>query len=163
MQSVIKEKGSKDIVYVDESGFDEHTYRPHAWAKRGKKSYDERSGKRGVRTNLIVGKRGKALLAPILYEDTTTALWVNKWMEDVLCKELRPDSTIIMDNARFHIKKEIHKIAKINGHTVIFLPPYSPDFNPIEQVFANLKQKRSIAPPNTSIDEVIKSAGLFLE
>ena len=95
MQSVIKEKGSKDIVYVDESGFDEHTYRPHAWAKRGQKSYGERSGKRGVRTNLIVGKRGTALLAPVLYEDTTTALWVNKWMEDVLCKELRPDSTII--------------------------------------------------------------------
>ena len=65
-------------------------------------SFGERKGKRAKRTNLIAGKRGKELLATILYEtSTTTADWFNEWFKNHLLKELRPSSTIIMDNAAF--------------------------------------------------------------
>ena len=80
-----------------------------------------------MRTNLMAGKRGKEIIAPVLDEETTAALWFNKWMEEHLCKELRPKSTIILDNARFHIKEEVNRIANCNGHKVIFLSLYSPD------------------------------------
>jgi transposase len=111
---------------------------------------------------LIAAKRGKEILAPVLYEGTTTASWFNQWIEEHLCGELSPNSTIILDNARFHIKKDVDHIAKVHGHKVIFLPPYSPDFNPIEQVFADIKKKRSLAPENTTIDNIIEIIWLII-
>ena len=151
------------MVYVDESGFEEHTHRPYAWSIRGKKSYGERCGSRGVRTNLIAAKRQKELLAPILYETSTTAEWFNEWLGNHLIKELSPQSTIIMDNARFHKKEKIRDIVEKEGHTVLFLPPYSPDFNPIEQDFAILKKIRIYAERGTSLDAIVKEYGLLLE
>ncbi|WP_144054217.1 hypothetical protein [Pleurocapsa sp. PCC 7319] len=61
---------------MDESGFEEYVYRPYGWSKRGQKTYGDcpkgsgfanRNGKRGTRTSLIAGKRGKELLAPVLF------------------------------------------------------------------------------------------------
>ncbi len=68
---IVKEFSFKNLVYVDESGFEPHTYRPYVWSPRGKKSHGNRWGRGGVRTNLIVAKRGKELLAPVLYKAIT--------------------------------------------------------------------------------------------
>ena len=148
---------------MDESGFEETVYRPHAWSGKGDKTHGDRNGKRGKRTNLIAAKRGKELLAPYLYEGTTTADWFNHWLEHCLFKELRPQSTLILDNAPFHNKKSIREIAEKFNHKVLFLPRYSPDFNPIEQDFANIKKRRLFAPVGTPIDHIIQSYGLLLE
>ena len=112
---------------------------------------------------MIAAKQGQKLLAPVLYQCSTTALWVNEWLEDHLLKVLEKNSTLIMDNACFHKKEIIRNIARKEGHDVLFLPPYSPDFNPIEKVFAVLKKRRQVAPMDTTIDQIIKSYGLFLE
>ena len=111
---------------------------------------------------MIAAKRGKELLAPVLYEGSTSAVWFNQWFEKHLLKELNPDSTIIMDNAAFHKKEDIHALAEAAGHRVLFLPPYSPDFNPIEQDFAILKRIRQKMPLNTTIDQIVKNYGTFL-
>ena len=75
-----------------------------------------------------------------------------------------------MDNAafsfadRWFIKKSIiAKIAQNAGHNVLFLPPYSPDFNPIEQVFATLKKNRMHQDKKLTIDDTIREYGSFLE
>lgn len=162
MRKKIKELTSKDIVYVDESGFEAHSYRPYAWSARGKEVHGERFGRGGIRTNLIAGKRGPELLAPVLYEGTTSADLFNEWLKEHLLKELRPGSTIIMDNAAFHRKADVTKIAKKAGHDVLFLPPYSPDFNPIEQDFAIIKKIRQYLPLDTPLDEIVKSYGMVL-
>ena len=57
-----------------------------------------------------------------------------------------PDSTIIWDNASLHKKHVLQASAAEQGHHVLFLPPYSPDLNPIEHDFANLKKLRQLAP-----------------
>ena len=163
LRQIGKVSGFQNVVYVDESGFDPHTYRPYAWSPRGKKSHGNRWGRGGKRTNLIAAKRGKEFLAPVLYEGSTSATWFNPWFKGHLLKELNPSSTIIMDNAAFHKKKEIHAMAEAAGHKVLFLPPYSPDLNPIEQDFAILKKIRQNAPINTTIDHIVKSYGTFLE
>ena len=90
---------------------------------------------------MIAAKQGRKLLAPVLYQCSTTALWVNEWLEDHLLKVLEKNSTLIMDNACFHKKEIIRNIARKEGHDVLFLPPYSPDFNTIEKVFAVLKKR----------------------
>ena len=162
LRKTVKEKGSANIVYMDESGFEQETYRAHAWSKRGKKSHGERFGRRFKRTNLIAAKRQSAILAPILYESNTTAEWVNQWFEHHLFKELEPESTIILDNAKFHRKTDLCSLAQNAGHQILFLPPYSPDLNPIEQDFAIIKKIRSFSD-NSAIDYIMKSYGLFLK
>lgn len=150
-------------MYVDESGFEADSYRPYAWSLRGKKSYGNRKGTRYARTNLIAAKRGKALLAPVLYQGSTTAKWFNHWLKNELMHQLNSKSTVIMDNAAFHKKVEIKNILESSGHQALFLPPYSPDLNPIEQDFAIMKKRRAYAKAGTTIDEIVKKYGLLLE
>jgi putative transposase len=75
----------------------------------------------------------------------------------------RQHSTLILDNAPFHRKDDIFRIAEQAGHKVLFLPPYSPDFNRIEQDFAIIKKRRIYSPLNTTLDDIVKSYGNYLE
>lgn len=145
------QRGWQDIVYVDESGFEPTSYQPYGWAIKGKRVYGERSGHSRPRTSVIAGRRGKAWLAPMLFQGTANTELVNQWFEQMLASELRPNSTIIWDNARFHRKADLTRIAAAKGHHVLFLPPYSPDFNTIEKDFATLKKYRQNAPPNVTL------------
>lgn len=163
LRYIIRTHGSADIVYIDESGFTATTQRDYGWSLRGRKVYGERSGNTRPRTSLIAAKRGKELLAPFLFEGSTDAVWFNQWLADHLLPYLRPNSTLILDNAAFHKKKDVHSIAQEAGHQALFLPSYSPDFNPIEQVFAVIKKQRAHAPINTKLDDIIKSYNSYLE
>ena len=159
LRQIVTARGSADVVYLDESGFAATTERDAGWAYRGKHVYGERSGKTRPRTSLIAGKRGKELLAPVLFQGTTTASWFTTWVKQHLLPELRPNSTLILDNAAFHPKMRMDALAQQYGHQVLFLPPYSPDFNPIEHVFAILKKRRMSAPAGTSLDQIVNSYG----
>jgi transposase len=55
------------------------------------------------------------------------------------------------------------QLCKKRGHTALPLPPYSPDFNPIENSFGTLKTKRQFAPPDTTIIDIVKSSDFYLE
>lgn len=132
---------SRNVVYFDESGFAKGCHRVHAWAKRGCKVYGDVQGKREKKTNLIMAQRGQEWLTPMLFEKSCTHRTVNAWIEQALLKELKEPSLIIMDNAPFHNKTKIRQILEAHGHTLLPLPPYSPDLNPIEQSFAILKKR----------------------
>lgn len=149
-------RGWQDIVYIDESGFESSSCQPWGWAPKGKRVHGERSGHTRPRTSVIAGRRGKEWLAPMLFNGTANTQLVNQWFRQMLCKELRPNSTIIWDNARFHNKEDLNRIAAENGHHILFLPPYSPDLSPIENDFATLKKYRQNAHPNTPIQNIIK-------
>lgn len=155
LREYIKNNGSENIIYGDESGFLDEVFNPHCWSKRGKKIYGEKQGKRSKRTNLIMAQRGNKWLAPILFTGSCTALFVEEWMEKHLFKELKHKSLIILDNAPFHRKNKLHELANKYGHNILFLPPYSPDFNPIEQSFGILKRQRLYAEPNITLKQLI--------
>ncbi len=143
LRRLIKQHGSDNVVYIDETGFRDHeAVRTNGWAERGQKIYCDIQGKRSTVTNLIMGIRGKEWLAPMVFKRSCIAQTVNAWLEQGLMKELHRPSIIVMDNAPFHNKPAIRTIAHKYGHTVLFLPPYSPDLNPIEQVFATIKKRR---------------------
>jgi transposase len=78
----------------------------------------------------------------MIFSGAANALLVNRWFEEMLLEELRPGSTIIWNNAAFHKNADLQSIAQKDGHFILFLPPYSPDFNPIGSDFANLKKYR---------------------
>ena len=63
------------------------------------------------------------------------------WVKDFLLAELKPGQVVIMDNVAFHKSQEMQKLIKTAGYRFLFLPPYSPDLNPIKHVWANIKKK----------------------
>ena len=128
-----------DLVYVDESGATEHYSREYGLAPRGEKVYGEVSGKRYKRTNIVSAQCGNEYIATFVYDWATKAVWFEVWFEWHLCPLLSPGKVIIMDNALFHRKPKLEQIARIYGLRIIWLPPYSPDLNRIEKLWANLK------------------------
>jgi transposase len=155
LRAIVKDQGSKSLVYIDETGFAPQAHRPRGWADRGQKVYGEHSGERRPRTSLIAAKWGKKLLAPFLFSGTTTADWFNQWLTDHLFPELPANATLIMDNAAFHKTPATKNIIEQSPFDLLYLPPYSPDFNPIEQDFANMKKRRQHAQPGTPIDDIV--------
>jgi transposase len=135
---------SQNIVFVDESGLNRHYRRLYARAKRGVKVYGKRPGKREKRTNIIAGllysEHEKRHIAVRCYEQTTTAWFFEDWFEFELIPLLPDKALVIMDNASFHRKNALWEIAERYGIFVLFLPPYSPEFNPIEHSWANFKE-----------------------
>ena len=115
--------------------------RQYAHSKRGKRVNIRISGKRHARIGLVAAQREGALLAPHTYSGTMKASLFEKWFEDELLKKLPKEHVIIMDNAAFHKKEVLYQIAKKYSQTLIFLPPYSPEYNPIEHTWSALKQK----------------------
>jgi len=73
------------------------------------------------------------------YSHATNSEFFEDWFENNLLKEIPNGYTVIMDNARFHRKKELRKMAR-GKVRLLFLPPYSPDYNPIEKSWANMKR-----------------------
>jgi len=129
-----------NIVFVDESGLNRYYRREMARAKRGTRVYDKRSGRRFARTNVIAGLCGTNHLAVRCYEHSTTADFFEDWFEWELLSVVPIGSIIVIDNASFHRKTKLYDIAAKYGVAVLFLPPYSPELNPIEKSWANLKR-----------------------
>ena len=126
-------------VYIDESGITQYLYREYGYAPRGTPVYGKIQGKKFERLNIVAAKSGDEILARCEYTCNMNAALFELWFVRVLLVELPAGSVIIMDNASWHRKKVLRALAEAAGCRVIFLPPYSPDFNSIESVWANLK------------------------
>ncbi len=137
--------GADNVVYFDESGFKSESHSPHGWAKRGVKVHGKVSGNNRKTINLIMAQRRKEWLAPMLFEKSCTHHTVLAWLKDGLMKALTQPSLIVMDNAPFHNITKMKEIIEQHGHTMLPLPRYSPDFNPIEQTFAIIKKRRAFS------------------
>jgi len=155
LRKLIVRYGSSNIIYFDESGFKSEDYRPHGWAVRGKKIHGSICGNRRKAPNLIMAQRGKEWLAPMLFKASCTAQTVLAWLEKMLLKELTTPSVIIMDNAAFHQKEKIRALLESVGHTLLCLPPYSPDLNPIEQSFAVIKKRRQFFKGTNALEIIL--------
>ena len=94
----------------------------------------------------------KSTIAEFEYSGTMTSDLFTSWFEQVLVPQLIPGKIIIMDNAKVHKSTELFDLADSAGCKVLFLPSYSPDLNPIETFWANLKK---------AIKKVIRKADSF--
>lgn len=115
-------------------------YRPHGRALKGKPVKSKINGRRYKRVSIVAGQIGNQLIAPMTYENTMNSAFFEACFEQSLLPSLTSKSVIIMDNARFHRMRVLQSLAEKFGHVVLPLPPYSPELNPIEISWGNIKR-----------------------
>jgi len=90
-------------------------------------------------TTLIAGLRLSGMVAPMVLDGPINSEWFEAYVAQILVPELRRGDIVIMDNLSSHKRASVRELVEASGATLLFLPPYSPDFNPIEKAFARLK------------------------
>jgi transposase len=130
------------LVYLDESGFAESMPRLHGYATKGQRCYGKHDWGAKGRTNVIGALLGGMLLTASLFQTSIDTEIFTQWVKQDLIPQLPPHSVIIMDNASFHKGMAMQLAIKEKGHTLFYLPTYSPDLNPIEHKWAQAKSIR---------------------
>lgn len=132
-------------------------HRDHCYAHRGVKIIGEVSGKKFKRTNIIAGYVSYQTIAECVYEGNSDKKFIEDWVEKFLLKHLKKGQVVIWDNASFHKSSKVQKMLEDAGCRLIFLPPYSPDLNPIEHFWANFKKwlRNNISTYNTLWDAIV--------
>ena len=139
-------------MYVDESGFAHDMPRTHGYALKGNRCFATHNWGAKGRTNVIGALLGKSLLTVALFNANVNTALFTCWLEKDLLPKLPKGSVIVMDNATFHKNQVMINILKTAGHALEYLPPYSPDLNPIEHKWAQAKALRR--KHSATIDEL---------
>ena len=99
---------------------------------------------------MVAGLTNGELIAPMTYEETMTSDFFEAWFQKFLLPILNIPSVIIMDNARFHRMGKLELLCEEFGHKLLPLPPYSPEYNPIEKTWAHIKKHLKKVLPSCS-------------
>ena len=135
------EDEDRPIIFLDESGFKSHDNRPHGYSYKGQKCFGEYNWQLKNQTNAIGAIYNNQLFAVGLYDCSINSDVFHSWVSQLLLPNLPKNSVIVMDNATFHKRQDVQELIEDAEHTILWLPPYSPDLNPIEQVWAWSKRK----------------------
>lgn len=140
------------LVFLDESAATTTMARCHGRAPRGERCrLPVPLGHRRT-TTVTAALRTTGLLATTLFEGATNRVRFLRYVQGTLVPALRPGDTVIMDNLPVHKVGGIREAIEAAGARLLFLPPYSPDSNPIEQAFAKLKALLRTAAARTTAD-----------
>ena len=125
-------------------------------ARRGKRCVAAVPHGRWKTSTFVAGPRADGVVAPMLLDGPMDRAAFLAYVQQVLVPQLRPGDTVVMDNLPAHKGAGVRKAIEAAGAALLYLPPYSPDFNPIEMVFAKLKAilrafvplQRVMSPPS---------------
>jgi transposase len=126
--------------------------RTHGYAPIGERCVGKHDWHAKGRTNVIGALLATTRLTVTLFTGTINADVFFAWLSQDLLPKLPPNSVIVMDNAPFHKRTDSQQLIEQAGHLLAFLPPYSPDLNPIEHKWAQSKARRR--QKNCSVEEV---------
>ena len=90
-------------------------------------------------TTLVAGLRLEGMVAPMVLDGPINGDWFEAYVAQVLVPTLKPSDVVILDNLSSHKRPAAREMIEAAGARMLFLPPYSPDFNPIEKAFSKLK------------------------
>lgn len=128
-------------VYVDEAGMDNRDDYAYGWNQKGQRFHALKSGRRQGRVNMIAALCNRKLLAPFTVEGACNRFVFETWLSNCLVPILIPGQVVILDNATFHKGGHIQQLIEQAGCKLLYLPPYSPDLNKIEQCWSWLKSR----------------------
>lgn len=113
--------------------------RLHGWAKCGQRLVAAVPHARWKTMTFLAGLRCDGVVAPCVFDGPINGKLFLAWVEQFLVPTLRPGAVVVLDNLGSHKGRAVRRAIRQAGAHLLFLPPYSPDLNPIEMLFAKLK------------------------
>ena len=113
--------------------------RTHGRAPRGQRLRSPIPHGHWKTTTFVAGLRNSGMVAPMVLDGPINGVAFQAYVDQVLVPELRPGDIVILDNLGSHKGAGVRAAIEAAGASLLYLPPYSPDFNPIENAFAKLK------------------------
>ncbi len=150
------------LVFVDETGASTKMARRYGRARRGQRLVAAVPHGHWKTTTFVAALRCDRIDAPMVVDQAMNGVIFKTWVERCLAPTLSPGDIVIMDNLPAHKVKGARDAIEAKGADLVFLPPYSPDFNPIEQVFAKLKAGLRKAAER-SVDGLWQRIGVCLD
>jgi transposase len=147
-------------VFLDECGVTTDLLRRYGRSPRGTRLHDHTPCSHWQTHIVVAALRLDGLAAPAVFDGPIDTPTFRAYAEQVLVPTLRPGDVVVLDNLAVHKQPEVRDAIEAVGARVRFLPPYSPDFNPIEQLFAKLKAFLRAARPRTfdQVCDLIRAA-----
>ena len=143
----------RQYIFLDECGVTTDLIRRYGRSPRGVRLRDHAPFGHWETCSVVLGLRLDGPIAPAIFDGPIDQSSFLAYVEQVLTPNLRPGDVVVLDNLAVHKQPEVQARIEAVGAQLQFLPPYSPDFNPIEQAFAKLKAFLRAARPR-SFDHV---------
>ena len=150
------------LVFVDETGTATNMTRRYGRSRRGKRLDGPTPHGHWKSTTFVGGLTSRGFVAPYVIDGAMNGAIFKAWTEQMLAPALRPGDVVIMDNLPAHKVAGIREAITARGAELRYLPPYSPDLNPIEQAFAKLKTLLRKAAERT-VDGLWNAIGALLD
>jgi transposase len=150
------------LVFIDETGTSTAMARLRGRARRGRRVIGRVPWGHWKTMTFVAGLRHDGITAPFVIDRAMTGAIFIEYVRQCLAPTLKPGDIVVMDNLPAHKKDEVRDIIVAAGAELRYLPPYSPDLNPIEQAFAKLKAHLRKAQER-SIDALWQRIGKLLE
>ena len=150
------------LVFLDETGASTNMARRYGRAPRGERCVASVPHGHGHTTTFVAGLRHDDISAPMVADGAMTGTLFLKYVQEFLCPTLHPGDIVIADNLRSHKVAGVKEALEAVGAHIRYLPPYSPDLNPIEKLFAKLNAPLRKAAPLTA-DALWAEIGMLLD
>jgi transposase len=150
------------LVFIDETWTATNMARSHGRGPRGVRLRMAVPHGHRKTTTLVAGLRLDGMVAPMVLDGPINGDWFEAYVAQVLLPTLRPGDVVIMDNLSSHKRASIKAMIEAKGAKLRFLPPYSPDFNPIEMAFSKLKALLRKAAERT-VEGLWNAIGRFVD
>ena len=128
------------FVFVDECSTNVSLRPLYAWSPRGERALCSAPRNWGKNVTLLSSMTLSGMGPSLAVEGATTRAVFEAYVEEALAPSLHPGQVVVMDNLTAHKGERVRELIEERGCELVFLPPYSPDFNPIEQAFSKVKR-----------------------
>jgi transposase len=152
----------KRLIFIDETAVTTKMTRLYGRAPQGERLVDKVPHGHWKTTTFICGLRSNGVTAPFMLDGAMDGPHFLAYVEQMLAPALKKGDIVFMDNVRTHLVDGVEEAIEARGARVFYLPPYSPDFNPIEQLFAKLKAFLRKTKART-VDRLLKAIASFLK
>jgi transposase len=130
---------ARSLVFVDEMGTNTSLSPLYGWSKKGERAYGSVPRNRGKNTTVLSSMSAEGMGPSLAVEGATNAKVFETYVERVLGPTLRRGQVLVMDNLSAHKGERVRVLIEQRGCEILYLPSYSPDFNPIEEAFSKIK------------------------
>jgi transposase len=161
-RSVVGELDGKLLVFVDEMGTHTSLAPLFGYSPRGHRAFFKVPRNRGTNTTLLSSMSLEGMGPSMAVEGSTTKVVFEAYVERFLAPTLRVGQVVIMDNLSAHKGERVRKLIEERGCELIYLPPYSPDLNPIEEAFSKVKRLLRVIGARTK-EALVEAIGKALD